>query len=934
MKIDSNRAELTVLQGELRRLEGDLRALRMKASQLESRMLDQERAEEAPPIIEAEPDEPVIIAAPVAEPHFQPVPAAGAPPVIERPVFEPAPAPSPAPAWAASLPKDKEGKANSFEMRLGTYWFVRVGIVMVLTAMVFLGNYAYHHYVGLLGPWGKVALMFCGSFGLIGAGVWLPRRQPQLNNYSQVLFGGGLAGVYFTTYAAHHFPNLRIIDSALVDGALLLGWTGFVAWLADRKKSELLAVFAIGLAYYTSLVTNVGNFTLLANLTLAGAAVFFLARNRWVQLSFLSVAASYGTYFYWRHLGGTGMVNETVGRLAVVGYWLIFTAGVFLARHPEFVGIRRARFLTFNNGAAFALLTASFLQLSQGEFWKLAMAAGAALLGLAALARKLLEGDELPRRAYFAQGLLLATLGLMTKLTGPTLATVLAIESVCLLIFSTQWRSSLMRNAAMVVGTLSVFWMFGSILDGAPGTWWKAVGVLVPLLFNAQWASRQEGSVGADGNSMRLEPAYYAAAGLTTWIAAVSNLGSHGEVGPVLALTTLALTASHYWLKSREITLLGQAALGVAQLHTLGRLFETPLISAWSIGCVIAVSVALAVWWKRQQALTLDGNVRLALQILAAFAAAGMVYVWLPRELAPDRWILASVGVALAWTAGGAAARSGPLAAAGQVFIVGGALMTLPRLFGQNPPPVHCVIALILGFIALASAARFARVPESGRDAVRVMSNLYHWAAAILALASVMAYVEPPFRFLALTLLFSASLIAAMRGADLAFAPGVMLAGAGVGYWAAFEPGPGAGAANFVAILALGASQFGSRKLSARLPLPETGHQVWISLVGLSLWLFVSRWVIAHSAGADFYLTASWAALALILIAAGFALRERPYRWVALVVLGSAATRVMVLDVWKLQTIYRILSFFALGVALLALGYFYTRFQDRISKWL
>ena len=48
--------------------------------------------------------------------------------------------------WAA-VPSPRLAKAEpagrgSFEMRLGTYWLVRIGIVMVLTALVFFGNLA------------------------------------------------------------------------------------------------------------------------------------------------------------------------------------------------------------------------------------------------------------------------------------------------------------------------------------------------------------------------------------------------------------------------------------------------------------------------------------------------------------------------------------------------------------------------------------------------------------------------------------------------------------------------------------------------------------------------------------------------------------------------------------------------------------------------
>ncbi|HSY16847.1 MAG TPA: DUF2339 domain-containing protein, partial [Candidatus Acidoferrales bacterium] len=102
------------------------------------------------------------------------------------------------------LPTPAKEKA-SFEMRLGTFWFVRVGIVLVVTSLAFFANYAYHHIIGKLGPAGKISLLYLASGLLLGAGAWWQRSnvKESLKNYAQVLFAGGLAAVYFTTYAAH-----------------------------------------------------------------------------------------------------------------------------------------------------------------------------------------------------------------------------------------------------------------------------------------------------------------------------------------------------------------------------------------------------------------------------------------------------------------------------------------------------------------------------------------------------------------------------------------------------------------------------------------------------------------------------------------------------------------------------------------------------------
>ena len=173
-------------------------------------------------------------------------------------------------------------------MRLGTYWFVRIGIAMVLMGLVFFATLAYQNYISKLGPGGKLALLYLAGGMLLGAGWWWQRKaaKESLKNYAQVLFAGGLAAVYFTTYAAHHVPELLVIHSPLLAGVLLLGWAGFMVGVADHKKSEVLAFFAVGLAYYTSIIIRVGLFTLYSNLILTIAAVTFLVRNRWAALSF------------------------------------------------------------------------------------------------------------------------------------------------------------------------------------------------------------------------------------------------------------------------------------------------------------------------------------------------------------------------------------------------------------------------------------------------------------------------------------------------------------------------------------------------------------------------------------------------------------------------------------------------------------------------
>src|ERR1700722_21879 len=478
---EQDRAELERLKQRQAELLAQFVELGRKLSALEARLAaaEPQPVPKPTPAPAVPPPLPPIIR-PVVE---RPTPAAEVRPTPEPKPAQPAPAPAPQPqpprpepekiserparpipiripgfaqAQAASTepkasaqPPKKEG---SFEMRLGTYWFVRIGIVMLLTGLVFFANYAYQNYIAHFGPGGKVALLYLVSGGLLAAGTWLQRGK-NLKNYSEVLFAGGLAAVYFTTYAAHHVTNLLVIKDAVVDGALLIGWAGFIIWIADRKKSEVLALFAVLLAYYTSIITHVGLFTLYSNLLLTIAAVYFLVRNRWATVSFVSLVATYVSYGFWRFYqdGHWQFVDPAeglwTGNYFLMSYWAVFTAAVFLSRSEEFAGQRRSGFLSLNNVAFFTAFIFTMWQVHQGGFWKFSLVYGSALLALWLAARKFLAADKFCQNAYLTQGLLLITLGFITKLAGMKLSLVLATESVMLTLTGQQIKSRVIREA-------------------------------------------------------------------------------------------------------------------------------------------------------------------------------------------------------------------------------------------------------------------------------------------------------------------------------------------------------------------------------------------------------------------------------------------------------------------------------------------------------
>jgi uncharacterized membrane protein len=88
--------------------------------------------------------------------------------------------------------------------------------------------------------------------------------------------------------------------------------------------------------------------------------------------------------------------------------------------------------------------------------------------------------------------------------------------------------------------------------------------------------------------------------------------------------------------------------------------------------------------------------------------------------------------------------------------------------------------------------------------------------------------------------------------------------------------------------------------------------------------LFVIPYALFHSLPAE-YVTLSWLLVALLYYIVSRVLKNRKYRWMALVTTGFAVLHVFVIDLVGLDPVYRIISFVVLGTALLVISMVYTR---------
>lgn len=82
------------------------------------------------------------------------------------------------------------------------------------------------------------------------------------------------------------------------------------------------------------------------------------------------------------------------------------------------------------------------------------------------------------------------------------------------------------------------------------------------------------------------------------------------------------------------------------------------------------------------------------------------------------------------------------------------------------------------------------------------------------------------------------------------------------------------------------------------------------------------------------YLTAAWGFEAVVVFAAALPLGERAFRWFSLALLLLCVGRIVAVDVWALDPLGRIISFLALGAALLVVSFLYARYREFLLRYL
>jgi uncharacterized membrane protein len=809
-------------RADYERLVEEQRSLRSRLERLEGSLRDFHDRLQTPaqvdPVVPppSEPPRPAPTPAAIPPlPVLPPVLTQDKPPVVTTPPVPPAPA----------TPENK----TPWELAFGTTWLVRIGILILLTGLVVLVRYSYQMFITGLGPSGKAALLYLGSFGLLGAGLVLERWQESLRNYGRVVAAGGFAAVYFTTFAIHRIDALRLVESPATASVLLLAWCAAVFFYAGWRQSQTTAVAAVLFSFYSTGLSTISTFALGTHVLLCILAVALMVRHGWTILSWATLVGVYGSFLYWRvwesaravaHDWGIGTHTGTPLLLPVLflaAYWTVFTIGSLLDRRGGPEAIARS---ILNN--AFFFVTAS-LQLASwwgSHYWKVSLAYSVVLLALSFVCR-------FPR-------------WVPTGLAGPSLA-----QGLILLIVS--------------------------IVAGA------------------------------------------------------------GRMGIPSLLTVLGLllilSPSVHAVRTRAV--FGLVCAGGALLFALNGAPFKHNASSFTLWTLLVGAHLFKSWWVAGRPLPAGPWPVLQSSVFTGVATVSLIHVLL--KLAPgDTAPAAFVSAAVVWGLACLRIRLIPWAIATQLLLVAAAVSFL-QAADANGRPGWLLIAPLAWLANAAAWEQFKRRHPAGLQGTSSF-------ALVIGVALAAAWIGITFdgvREIAATAVLSVLLHTTRRSLPGAttLVLGWLLAG-----WIYVlampieSASPGGWATLFLSLAWIMAQLHLSRSLVHEFawpPFPRAALQVF----GLVTWLFAVMHLVGY-AGHPLPDPVVWTLFAGTILAIGFPLRERSYRYAGLTLLALTVGRVFIYDVWDLPVPLVVLSLFALGGAILLLGFVYSKFQDRIKPWL
>jgi hypothetical protein len=814
------------------------------------------------------------VAPPVAPPPPAPQPVMMVPPMAE-PQWDRPPGLSVTGQEACpTSPAPRE-----WETILGGNWLNKIGVFVLVVGLALLLRYSFTQF----GPLGRVSICMAASLTLLAAGA-IFESNPRYQIFARGLLGGGWAGLYVTVYAMHAVESARVIESPVVGAVLLLAVATGMIVHSLRYRSQTVSGLAYFVAFGTLAITDMTSLPFLALVPLAASLLYVTHRFKWTRMAMLGLIATYAVVVIRGDTGAPLWQAQSI----FAAYWLLFE--IFDVWHPE------AWLLPLNAVGFLGLSVLKWQTAAPDRLWIL-LAATAGAYAVSAVAR--IRSGKWHGAATLTAAL--AAAAIFQKLDRQWIASALVVEAELFYLAGIRLRAPYLRWLGTSLFGVEALRLLVSDIFALPADQWVPVASLDAVVFYANRAlyaaDRFYGYAGAAALALvigkKTEEPYRSVA----WQAAAAGAFAFG-----------------WWRRLFDFRLQGYLLLALGLVGTAIETREFPLAVAAGL-CYAAVLCAL---WSGADRFEEDERNLLRLDSAGAAVMALMALVW---RLVPGEYM------GVAWMA---------LA----VLILELGLWRLPEEFRRM---AYAVAAVGAGRVWLLNTVG---LNHSGSWEFRLMPL---WAALLAYAIAVRARREEggkiliggstiglAFGFVASWALFPAEMVAASWAAaalalvlaarqwKLAVFAWQSYPAAALAYFLAMANLPETSAVLWPAAAAI-ACLYGAQLASQR-----AGYRrLYFSLLATTLTTMLLYYRISGS-----MLTVACGIQGVILLASGFPLRDRVLRLSGLTLLLACILKLFVWDLRHLETLPRIFSFIALGVILLGVSWIYTRFRERVAKFL
>jgi uncharacterized membrane protein len=870
---------------------------------------------------------------------------------------------------------DRVQSTLDIEEMLGTNWLNKLGIVLLVLGIAFFLAYE----LKTMGPGGKVLVGYVTAGVMLGTGVWV-ERGARYRILARAGIGGGWALIFFTTYAMYHVPAAQVLTSQPLDLVLMLAVAAAMVAHTLRYGSQVVTGLAFLLAFLTVTISHSNVYSLSAGVMLAAALVAIVGRMQWFELEVFGILASYLNHFLWlrpiiepmqgkRHLFPEFFASA--GILAL--YWIIFRMS-YVFRLPA--SERAERISTAAALLNSALLMAVLKYQSvhpEWAFWAL-LALGVVETGL----------GQLPatRRRRTAV-IVLCTLGVVLlvaafpfRYSGTRLSVLWLAEAEALLLIGVWTKEIVFRRLGMIASVLvagqllayDAAEIFGRRMDDADLRADFAGSILFVVAgavfyANALWVLRRWGNLFATefDRTVMQRLSYTGAVMLLTaaWVA-------FPESGTAVAwcLLGIALAATGKRLAARELAYQANflAVASVVRVLAINleatEKFHGVTLRLITVALVAALLYATTRWNRTAEAPADSWTFDRAAAEGYTWAASFLLSLLAWYELRPigvaDAWVMFGlILLELGLTRKSLSLRlqaSFALAAGFlRIFFVNLNAAGVP---GELSPRFYTVVPIALGFFYV-----YWRVEQSGeeltpRERTLRVGEICCWLGTITVGSLMRFELEADWVAAAWAALGFALLAIAWRSGRRVFLYQGLLVVFGVlcrtvlhnFYERSYFPAPGwesrwlTVSATVTLLLASLPIAFQIRRKNE--PSDERGILRLLQSLGRrpeQFFFFIAIGLLTGLLALEMrhgMVTLSWGleGVAVFLLALG--LGERSFRLTGLGLLLLCVGKILVDDVWGLNARDRYLTFIVLGAALLLVSFLYTKYGEKIRRFL